>query len=274
MKLYGDLGKTAKKLFTDDFVADTKVSIKTKTANGVAFTIDNVKAAKDDSLVSTVSLKYKVYGNALTTKLLSSGKVSTEATIDQLGVDGLKAVLNGAIAESTQAASAKLEYIHPHLAATTLVDVFKGPSVHSTVALGLGPNTVGAEVNYDTGKAGITSYALAVSRADAESEMTAHLTDKLRKIKAAYCHSVSSTMTVGASISYDRDSEATAMAMGVKSVLDKTTTVKAKLDTKGSLALAYVSTIRPETTMVLSTVVDLQKFEASPTLGFSLTYDA
>eukprot|EP00180_Rhodochaete_pulchella_P003959 Plantae.Rhodophyta-Rhodochaete_pulchella.ctg7253.p1 GENE.Plantae.Rhodophyta-Rhodochaete_pulchella.ctg7253~~Plantae.Rhodophyta-Rhodochaete_pulchella.ctg7253.p1 ORF type:complete len:307 (+),score=58.15 Plantae.Rhodophyta-Rhodochaete_pulchella.ctg7253:95-922(+) len=274
VKLFADVGKVTKKLLGDDYIADTKVSLKSTTPNGISFTVETVQAAKSDAVDGTLSIKSKVYGNAVTTKLASAGKVSTEVTMDQLGVKGLKAIMTGAVAQGSQTASAKLEYLHPHLAATALVDVFKGPSLHATVNMGVGALAVGAEALYDTSKASVTKYAAAVTRVDRDSEMTLHAIDNLRKLKASYSHAVQSDMVLGAEMLYDRDTQASTLTMGAKVAIDKTATVKTKLNSAGMLSLSYISTIRPETTVVLSSQVDVKKMEASPRLGLSVSYEA
>mmetsp|Transcript_8004 Transcript_8004/g.16092 ORF Transcript_8004/g.16092 Transcript_8004/m.16092 type:complete len:275 (+) Transcript_8004:1456-2280(+) len=272
VKAYGDVGKAAKKLLNDDFVSDAKVTMKTKTSNGVSFTVDSLRLEKENALLSEVSIKYNVYGNACTTKYGSTGKISMEAILDQLGVNGVKLTLNGTTG-SSQGATAKIEYTHPHLALTTLVDLIRGPVVTSSLVLGVHGVALGGEAEYDTTKAEVSKYAAVISKSEKDSEFTLWASDKFRKIKASYTHDVSAVTSVAAELNYDTSSEARSMAMGMKHALDSQSTVKARLESSGLLSLAYITDIRPGTKVVLATKMNTKTMDSAPSLGFHLTYE-
>mmetsp|Transcript_5096 Transcript_5096/g.10781 ORF Transcript_5096/g.10781 Transcript_5096/m.10781 type:complete len:278 (+) Transcript_5096:73-906(+) len=276
MKVYGDLGKTAKKLLNDDFVSDSKVKIQTKSDSGTSYTIEQVQSSKTGALVGDLAVKGKLFDQVVNTKFNTSGKVSTEITLDKLGVDGLKLVLNGASTAggSANSASSKIEFSHKHVAAVALVDLLPSAVVTGSIATGHAGFTIGAESTFNVAESALTKYDFAASYADsAKSEITLALLKKAKLFKVSYSHAVSDDLSIGGEGLYDISSEAKTLTMGILYKLDKQSTFKTKLNTDGALSTSYKQQVQPHVSVTLCSALNVKELDKGQKLGLAIAYE-
>uniref|UniRef100_A0A7S1XDW5 Uncharacterized protein n=1 Tax=Compsopogon caeruleus TaxID=31354 RepID=A0A7S1XDW5_9RHOD len=276
VKFYSDQGKTAKKLLSDDFVADHKVSVKTKTASGVTFEVSEVQSCKTGDLAGEVSVKYLVFGHALTTKFGTGGVASTEATVEKPGkIDGLKVILNGSMSESSKAATAKAEYVKDRVAFTLFSDLMT-KKFTSSVTVGHEGITLGGEASYDVASKEVKDYSGAISYTDGkEAEVSFSLLDKLQTAKVTYSHAVRPDLSFGAEFILKRGDSSKVLTIGTQYAVDKLTTLKGKINSSGLLSLAYIQRFPSNMTMKLSSTTNVNSLESSaPRIGVHLAYEA
>eukprot|EP00168_Porphyra_purpurea_P020581 TRINITY_DN871_c0_g1_i4.p1 TRINITY_DN871_c0_g1~~TRINITY_DN871_c0_g1_i4.p1 ORF type:complete len:320 (-),score=47.03 TRINITY_DN871_c0_g1_i4:161-988(-) len=188
MFVYGDLGKAAKKLLTDNYTSDQKLTFKTTTAQKVTYTATGVQDADTNLISGDVAMKMGVAGHAVTTKLFTSGKLTSEVTLDRLGVEGLSVKVLGALSDSGAAsAGASAEWNTPSVSATLASDLSSAPTLRATAVAGHGGVYVGGETAYDTAKSETTVADLSISYADRfESEINLQLLNKGTRALLSY----------------------------------------------------------------------------------------
>lgn len=108
--------------------------MKTLTENGVSFTATGLESAPDGSLSGNLSWKYKVYGNSFTSKVLTSNAISTEAVFEKLGVNGLKATLNGSFGSGKATGTTKVDYTMDPVRTKSLHHVYTVSKLIDSVA--------------------------------------------------------------------------------------------------------------------------------------------
>ncbi|KAA8498864.1 Mitochondrial outer membrane protein porin 2 [Porphyridium purpureum] len=276
MKMYADLGKTARKLLNDDYVSDAKVKVVSKSSAGTSFTIDSVNNAKSGALAGELAIKGTIPGQVVVnSKLNTTGKVSSEMTLDKLGVTGLKLVLTGATGPGiSPAASAKVEYTHKHFAMTSLFDVLGGPTVTASFATGHAGLFAGMEAQFKAADNTLSKIDGAISFADSKtSEVTVALLNKASMIKTSYSHSVNSTVSVAGEVVYNLKDSSKLLTMGAHYVLNPDAVLKTKINTDGNMSTSYITMLQPATTLTLSSVLNVKELDKGQKLGISLAYE-
>eukprot|EP00187_Rhodella_violacea_P017797 CAMPEP_0184734528 /NCGR_PEP_ID=MMETSP0314-20130426/60775_1 /TAXON_ID=38298 /ORGANISM="Rhodella maculata, Strain CCMP 736" /LENGTH=282 /DNA_ID=CAMNT_0027201493 /DNA_START=27 /DNA_END=875 /DNA_ORIENTATION=+ len=279
--LYSDIGKTAKKILSDDFFSETKVTVKSKSKSGVTYSFGATQPAAADAPISgDIGLKLKLphsKGTTANLKLLTASVATLELTNDAgLGLPGLKLVANlkAPVASAAGAgAAARVEYVHDVVALKGGVDALKRVLDASAVA-GYKGVSVGADVAFDAKKNALAKYEFCAAFSDGgEAESVVALIDKLDKIKASYSHKLSATFSVAASILYSRKDASKLLTMAAKIAVDNTTTVKARIDSTGALAAAYIHDVSPGTTIVLSAATNVAAPQKVMKVGLSLAIE-
>jgi voltage-dependent anion channel protein 2 len=252
--------RLAPRLLNDDYIYDKKVQVKTKTVNGLTYTTTGIQSGYDDALAGDLSLKYSlVPGAEVTSKFFTSGKMTHEAVLDRLGVQGLKLTVLAGAGGAKQVAVGTVEYAHKAVAGTASVDALHGPVAHATATVGHGVFTGGVEGEYDTKGGALKKLNFAACYTDGnESEATVTFLNKGETGKVAYSHLARKDLTVAGEFLYDRKADAKLLTLGVKYEVDRQTTLKAKINSDGLVSGSYLQEIRPSTTLVLC-----QKFDVS-----------
>ncbi|KAJ8903359.1 hypothetical protein NDN08_004467 [Rhodosorus marinus] len=271
VKSYADFGKSAKNLLKDDYVVGKKAEVKTATADGVNFTATGIESDKDGALSGSLSWKYKVYGNAFTTKVTTANVISNEAVFEDIGVKGLKTTVNGSLGTASQSASAKVDYKHDAVAATILADV-KDQTLTPSVAVGYKMFSLGGTATLENSSKSVSQYSLGACLAQDDSEVAISTTDKFNLFKLSFGHTISPKYEVAAEASYNREKSSVSMATGLKYVTDSAT-IKAKTDNLGTLSLAYIAKIDSSTKLTMSTSANVKELEKGQKFGIAVTLD-
>ncbi len=107
-----------------------------------------------------------------------------------------------------------------------------------------------------------------------DQEVTVAVADKGAKAKFAYSHLVSRDFAVAAEFAYDKHEDSKTLTMGTKYLVDRDTTLKAKIESSGIFSLSYLQEIRSGTTLTLCSRFDVRKMETTPhTFGLSLVVE-
>lgn len=248
-----------------------------KTDDGFSYTITGVQNVKQDTIDAEVNGKFKVKDATLTGNLFTGGKLPTaELKYETIDSDGRKFTLCGTAGKGFAIGSA--EMLAGPVGVKGLIDT-KNSNFYGSGAVALSSEkyagfvVVGAEATYNTDVKEMTMSNYAVSLFDGkESEVTLHVLDKAKKNMISYSHHVRPGFSVGGQMTYVRETRETALAMGTAVQLDGATTIKAKLDSEGSLALSYIQDIRPNTTLIMSSRFNTKTFDSAK-VGISLTVE-
>lgn len=274
VQIFADLGKTAKKLLEDDYCFDNKVTLKSATSNGVIYTSEGIQDAVSGSVSGELQGEYRQKGYNVTTKLNTSGTFFSEVALEEVGVKGLRVVLNTTVGKSP-AGSIGLEYLHSAVAATSYLNYASNPVVNGSLVVGHGGFSIGSETVFDTVNNSLSKVNGALNYSDGKgSEITLSILEKGQMGKCTYSHQVSSNFAVAADLRLSRSGDYRLFTMGTKYVLDDSTTLKAKVDSTGSLAAVYMHMIRPKTWVSVSSQVNLNSLEkGGHKVGFALAVD-
>lgn len=227
-----------------------------------------------DAIDADISAKAKIKAATVTSKLFTGSKKGTveakyEIKDEKIGKTSLSTLLGQGIGSSA------IEFEGGLVGLKVDAD-FITRDIASSVAITVSPENligfavIGADGMISLDKREATRADFAISYFDGkESECSLHILDKARKGMVSYSHHVRAGFSVGAQMKYDRDSKATVLAMGSAHRLDGATTVKAKIDSEGTLALSYIQDIRSNTTLIMSSKFDVNKFESAK-VGISL----
>lgn len=264
-------------LLSDDYIFVNKLKVSSKTDDGFSYTITGVQNLKQDTIDAEVNGKFKVKGATLTGNLFTGGKLPTaELKYETLDSSGRKFTLCGTAGNDIAVASA--EVLAGPIGVKGLIDT-KNSNFYGSAAFALssekydGFAVVGTEATYNTDEKQVMTSNYAVSLFDGkESECTLHVLDKAKKGMISYSHHVRPGFSVGGQMTYVRETKETALAMGTALRMDGATTIKAKLDSEGSLALSYIQDIRPNTTLIMSSMFNTKTFDSAK-VGISLTVE-
>jgi voltage-dependent anion channel protein 2 len=260
-----DIGKTCSDLLSKDFtVGKSVLEVKSKTANGVTFT---PKATKADGKGVDGSLKgeYKFPGD-----------ISGEATIDTAGViattlktsrfaKGLTLSLDcKASGSAVTGAEVAADYKQDAFTAKGTYEYYKQAATAAASAA-YGSFTLGCTADYSLSKSAIGKYAVACQYVQPDFTLCSKISDAPSKpgskaYSGSYFHKISSAMQVGTELTQTKD---VSLSFGCLYKLDKTTTVKGKVDTNGILTASYKQAISPISTLTLAAVVDTVDLQSS-----------
>jgi len=120
--------------------------------------------------------------------------------------------------------------------------------------------TLGAECGYSTTKSALSKYAAACQYVQPDFTVSAKMAEVMKTpgsvFSGAYYHKVSSTMQVGAEIKKAASKSDVDLAFGCLYKLDKSTTVKGKVDSDGKLFASFKQQLSPLTLLTLVSEVD------------------
>ena len=155
---YGDLGKTAKDLFNKGYNYGTvKLDVKTKTENGIDFSLTGEHNNDVQKSLGTLEAKYKDATRGLTfvEKWNTDNILKSELTAEDNVVKGLKLTLDSSYSPASGKKSAVLKtaYKHEKFLMNTDIDLdMNGPVVHNSLVFGHLGWLVGYQSSFDTAK--------------------------------------------------------------------------------------------------------------------------
>lgn len=268
---FADVGKSAREILTGTrdgvFQFDQKVTLTSKTADGVALTLVGVnKGSKTDLSLRTV-YNYKNYGiNAL---FNASDKVTVVAHVDNVA-PGLRAALSATLPDA-QSGKLAVDYVNPYLNVKTTVGLTTSPKVTVAASSGVKNLVYGVEGSFDTAKSTLSAYNLALGYNAGDSQLAAQLTDKLETLKLAVAHNITRDKSIAAEITRPVKGGDVAVTLGILRRLDNGALVKAKIDQAGLLSALYEQKLAGGEKLVVSTQFDtLNTSNAAPKVGFAL----
>lgn len=155
----------------------------------------------------------------------------------------------------------------------------KSSDLYGSIAVALtsekrsGFAVIGAEGQYNMTNKELMKKNFVMSYCDGkQSEVSLHVLDKMSAGMLSYSHHVRPGFSVGGQMTHTLGSSDTVLAFGSAYRLDGVTTVKAKVNSTGNLALSYIQDVRPNTTLIMSSKFDVNKLDSAK-VGISLTVE-
>jgi voltage-dependent anion channel protein 2 len=261
---FKDIGKSCSDLLTKDYkVGKNTVELKSKTPNGITFTPSSTKS--DKGLDGSLAAKYSI-AKGMDTELTLNTAGVFKCTFEAAKViAGMNVKVEGETAAPGKpgmlsSGMTEVDYTTGPLKCKASYDFYKGDVIASASGTFTGI-TVGAECGYSTTKSALSKYAAACQYVQPDFTVSAKLSEVLAKsgsqtFSGAYYHKVSGDMQVGAELSKVASKSDVDLAFGCLYKLDKTTTVKGKVDSDGKLLASFKQQLSPLTLITLAAEID------------------
>jgi hypothetical protein len=299
---YRDVGKPLNDLLTKGFPTTYKFELTTAADNGVKFITSAERKQRDvsDDSGNTVKANYifasfqpklEVKDKGLTASAtIDSEKLSGELSLADLFTPGVKATFKG-LSNSKQEVSGDFEFRNEAFSGTLGVfykdDV---PRLETTALVGQNGIAAGGLLSYflpsgkDDGSPDSVTFLANynTSKFDVISTLTGKWAkessggQKVMKVsfgtKLLYTHD--DAYTFGGDVAYDTTKsfkDGTSFTLLGQRKFDSNTTGKFKVDTKGTLALAYAQKVNPSTQITIGTEINLLK-DVEPKVGLTFAF--
>jgi hypothetical protein len=283
---FADLGKAAKDLFEKDYsLGLIKLTHKGKTVDNLDISISGSKDFNSADSVGPISghleTKYKVpkHGLTITQKWTSSNLLTSDVTIEDRVLEGLKKTLEFKFDPATGKKSAKVkaDYKQKYVHLNVDVDLpTKNPILNAGLVLGCESKLgflAGLQGTFDTSNNTLSKYqyALGMDRGD----LVLHgLLVNHNDVQASVYQRLNSQMETAASVSYAHNTKVSRFGVAAKYSWDKNTFLKGKVDTACIVQLAYGFLLRDGFKMTLSGQFDGKNLDAgNHRLGVSLDFE-
>lgn len=238
---YADIGKATKDLLaggpaTGSWQLDPKLSVKTTTTSGIAFTATLTQKSAD-KLDSTLKAAYATKKYSIDAAIDPANKVTVSASLSEVA-PGVK-LSSSVVLPDPASAKLALEYAMPYLSLKSTVGLNATPVLDVAASTGYQNVVLGAEASYDTSKSLLTKYNAALGYHAPDFQVAALLTDKLNTLKVSYSHTIAPGTTVGAEVARKLATSDTTFALAYGKKLSNGAITKVKVDGSGLLSALY-----------------------------------
>jgi len=275
---YGDLGKAAKDLMNKGYnYGSAKLELKTKTANGLAFTSGGSTNLASGKISGSLETKWcdKAHGLTVTKKWNTDNVITSDVSVEDQLVKGLKVTLESTLAAQSgkKGGVLKTVYKRDHLNFGADVNLVAAPVVNGAAVVGYQGILAGYQMAFDTASSKLTksNFALAYNAGDLQVHACVN---NGGEFGGSLHQKVNANLETAVNISYASGSSP-AFALAAKMAVDKDATVQAKVNNGSQVGLAYAQVLKPGVKVTLSSMVDAKNFSAGGhQLGLGLDFEA
>jgi voltage-dependent anion channel protein 2 len=254
---FGDLSKAANDLFKDDFCAgDVKLTVKSKTANGVNLKVEGSKSTSSNAVSAEFESKYTTAaGITLKEVWTSANKVTTDVSMKNklMKNHGASLAVSFSPTDGYQSFKLKSDYSTGKCCSDIVYDG-RALTVNSVVSANAFLFGASAVINPSKSMSP-ASYSLAGGYRCGDINVNT-LTKNGSDVEASVYHTPCSKVAAGAQINYSNKNSNTAFGLVGQYACDKDTTVKAKINTDMVLNMALKQAINKCVTLTLSAQVN------------------
>mmetsp|Transcript_3729 Transcript_3729/g.6547 ORF Transcript_3729/g.6547 Transcript_3729/m.6547 type:complete len:275 (+) Transcript_3729:93-917(+) len=269
--LFADIGKAAKDILTSGYNYDQKLLLNSKASNGVVFKSSHA-ILSNGPIIGDLAVSSKQGSVGVAVKVDTSSKVTADVSLDNAITKGLKIVVRGTYPEP-QVLSISEEYRHELFTATASFDSRK--ILSGSAVVGLDSLSIGGQVEYDVNKGAATKYDTGIQFTKPDFSISALLRSKSNEIATLYVHNLSSSQAIAAEFVHKRSTNSNLLTLGTVYKLDKTSSLKSKIDTEGVASVSYSQELRPGVTGVLASSFNMKSYDKDAhKIGLSLVVDA
>eukprot|EP01104_Vermistella_antarctica_P006037 TRINITY_DN16777_c0_g1_i1.p1 TRINITY_DN16777_c0_g1~~TRINITY_DN16777_c0_g1_i1.p1 ORF type:complete len:301 (-),score=117.51 TRINITY_DN16777_c0_g1_i1:106-966(-) len=277
---YADLGKDARDLLSKNYLSKSKVAFDNTSSSGANF-VSTVSRNDDNSVSADVATKHKFSDVEVKANFSSSGVHKVEASVQDLGVEGLKAATS---LSTKQDISANFSYkaARGSLGTNFLFNLgTKQPvlQVSANVKASDAVN-VGLDCEYAVGdNPELKRVAAAVEwkqSADNSINLTFKNDGDASTVGTSYWQTVGFFGRDGAiagTLDHNLKKSTTKVAVGVQYRLDIDTTLRSKVDTTGRVGLAYVHHLSADTKVTIGADLDATALDSAKGHKFNLAFN-
>jgi len=262
---YSDLGKAAKDLLNKGYnYGSAKLELKTETANGVAVTAGGSSNLASGKISGNLETKWacKEQGLSVTKKWNTDNVVSSEVSLEDKLVGGLKLTLDSTLVVPTGAKSGvvKAAFKKDHVNIALDANVAKAPVINGSAVFGYQGILAGYQMAFDVGSSKLTKSNFAVGYS--AGNLTFHTCVNNGSEVAGSLHQKHSDKLETALNASYASGAAPAFALAAKLNVDKDLSIQAKVNTASQVGIAYSQVIKPGMKLTLSSMTDVKNFTA------------
>uniref|UniRef100_A0A4D5R9M8 Voltage-dependent anion-selective channel protein 2 n=1 Tax=Scolopendra viridis TaxID=118503 RepID=A0A4D5R9M8_SCOVI len=280
---YTDLGKQARDLFNKGYhFGLVKLETKTKTRNGVEFTVTGNHHLDTGKVCGSLETKYKLkeWCMSLTEKWNTDNTLQTEVTLEDgflKCAPGLKITLDTSFAPQSgkKTGRVKSSYKSCYLALNGDVDFDPcGPIVHGAAVLGYCGWLAGYQMAFDTGRSKLCKSNFAVGYCLCDFVLHTNVNDG-QEFGGSIYQKVNEHLETGVQLGWTAGSNATRFSLGCKYKLDKDSSFSVKVNNVSQVGLGFTQRLRDGINMTLSAMIDGKNFNSGcHKIGMALDLEA
>lgn len=263
---YDDISKTANDILNNDYCFNKKLKVKTKTANGVAITVENVLAAS--SVSGKLTTKFKPFDGIQVNKfgVKTNGRVFVDATLDNALAGAEFTVKAEDGAGKAPSGSLSMNYSADSFKVDTNLDFVKGPTLYAAGTFGYDGFVLGGEVKYNTefddsdSGAKLEDYNGSLSYVGDDFTASLSTSSKASVYGVSIHHNVSSSTKVATQFDFNSADAGKVLTLGGITTVDSETKVQGKIDSNGIVSANWIQTVRPQVQVIASAQLDAKNF--------------
>uniref|UniRef100_U5EXM9 Putative voltage-dependent anion-selective channel n=1 Tax=Corethrella appendiculata TaxID=1370023 RepID=U5EXM9_9DIPT len=277
---YSDLGKQARDIFNKGYHFGLwKLDCKTKTNSGVEFNTAGHSNQDTGKVFGSLETKYKVkeYGLTFSEKWNTDNTLTSEVSVENQLVKGLKLSFDGSFAPQTGSKTGRFKTSYSHdkvrLDADVNVDL-AGPLVNASGVFAYQGWLAGYQTAFDTQKSKVTANNFGLGYSTGDFVFHTNINDG-REFGGLIYQRCNDRLETGVQLSWASGSNTTKFGLGAKYDLDKDACVRAKVNNASQIGLGYQQKLRDGITLTLSTLIDGKNFNAGGhKIGVALELEA
>uniref|UniRef100_A0A8C7RSM3 Non-selective voltage-gated ion channel VDAC2 n=1 Tax=Oncorhynchus mykiss TaxID=8022 RepID=A0A8C7RSM3_ONCMY len=227
---YGDLGKSAKDIFSKGYgFGLVKLDVKTKSGSGVEFKTAGSTNTDTSKVAGSLETKYKrsEYGLTFTEKWNTDNTLGTEITVEDQIVKGLKLTFDTTFSPNTGKKSGKVKTAYKREFVNLGCDVdfdFAGPAIHGAAVVGYEGWLAGYQMTFDTAKSKMTQNNFAVGYKTGDFQLHTNVNDGVQFGGSIY-QKVSPALETAVNLAWTAGSNSTSFGIAAKYQLDKSASI-------------------------------------------------
>ncbi|XP_028408425.1 voltage-dependent anion-selective channel protein 2-like isoform X2 [Dendronephthya gigantea] len=263
---FDDLGKEARDVFGKEFgYGFFKLDAKTISKKGVDFTTALSSSNETGKVTGNLETKYKnaKHGLTLSEKWTTDNVLSTDITIEDQLVQGLKLSFDTMFAPGTgkKAAKIKADYKRDYFHPTAEVDFdSSGPMVTAASVFGYNGWVCGLHGAFDTGKSKMTNTNIAIGYRSSDFVLHSSVTDA-SKFAGSVHHKINPKLEAAALMNWATGNESVNFQVGMKYIIDPISSVKVKVNNSSHIGVSYLHKLSPSVKLGLSALVDAKNLD-------------
>ncbi|XP_065192042.1 voltage-dependent anion-selective channel protein 2-like [Sycon ciliatum] len=262
---FSDIGKNASDLFKKGYShGQVKLEASSQAKNGCEFKA--ITTSEGSRISGSLETKQRVskYGLTLTGKWNTDNAFNVNVAVENQFVDGLKLTLDSTIAPHTSRKSnkAKAAYKRPHFngAASVNVDA-KGTTLSVEDVFSYEKVVGGFSTSYNVTNGQLGNHSIQLGYESSDFACAAGVSNFTRdqgmEITGSLFHKVCSKLHAGAQARHVAGvADSSSIEIATKYASDPSSTLQAKVNTRGLLGLSYAVNMRKGVKITLSSLVD------------------
>lgn len=276
---YGDLGKSARDLFSKGFnLGFIKIDSTTKSGGDqpLEFKTSSSHNGATGKLFGSVDLKYKFpkYGVTLTEKWNTENVLGTEVVVEDQGMEGLKLTFDSAFNPhlSKRSGKVKADVKNDRFHFNGDVSLESSPHVSGAVVAEHNGILFGAQGSYDTKNSKLAHTGFAIGYKQGNYAVHTFVNDNVEFGGNLY-HQVDERLQLAAMVGWNANESTTRYAVASKYQLEKGTFVQSKINSDTSVTVGMTHSLSPSLKMTVSGMCFLNNFtEGGNKFGFGIEY--
>ncbi|XP_014861625.1 PREDICTED: voltage-dependent anion-selective channel protein 3-like isoform X2 [Poecilia mexicana] len=273
---YTDLGKAAKDIFSKGYgFGAVKIDLKTRSQSDVEFHTTGFSNMDTGKATGNLETTYKVkdHNVTLSQKWNTDNILTNELTVEDKLAKGLKIGMETSFVPNTGKKTGKLKTGYKCHNMNLACDLdLAGPIVHGSVVLGYEGLLGGYQTLYDATKSKPSHHNFAVGFNAADLQVHACVNEGSEFSGSIY-HRVDDKLDMAVTLAWTAGSNNTRFGIAGKYMLDKDTSLSAKVNNASLIGLGYTQGLRQGVKLTLSALIDGKNFNAGGHklgLGFEL----